>query len=229
MLARNQPKVSSVMSLTVSAVTFVIYFIALGLILREFNVSLTAYLTAGSVVGLSVAFGLQGLVQDVVAGLTLLFSDTFDLGDTIELSGQVGRVERIGLRFTTLVNLHGQRVYVPNRSIALVGRFRRGSIRAYVDVQVPASVEEARVVDTVERVARGMRAQHAAILVTEPEPMGVHEAAPGGWRYLRVKFRLWPGQGGLIETTFRQRVLSAMRELDPSFQDWMVTVTYRVA
>ena len=97
--------------------------------------------------GLAVAFGLQGLIQDIVIGLTLVFTDAFDVGDMIELSGsgvsaQVGRVERIGLRFTVLTNFQGQRVFVPNRNIVLVSRFRAGVIRAYVDIQIPEGLEE---------------------------------------------------------------------------------------
>ncbi len=229
LVARSHPKIATVTSLVVSAVTFAIYFVALGLVLKEFHVSLTAYLATASVLGLAIAFGSQGLVQDVVIGLTLVFSDAFDIGDMIEVSGQIGRVEQVGLRFTTLVNLHGQRVYVPNRTIGLVGRYRRGVIRAYVDVQIPHGFDEKEVTDQVERIARGLRSQHRAIVVADPEVSGIYDADPGGWRYLRVMFRLWPGQGSLIETNFRQRALAAMREYDPAYPDWMVTVTYRIA
>jgi hypothetical protein len=32
----------------------------------------------------------------------------------------------------------------------------------------------------------------------------------GGWDFVRVHFKIWPGQGNLIETTFRQQIVSAM-------------------
>jgi hypothetical protein len=51
--------------------------------------------------------------------------------------------------------------------------------------------------------AHGMHRQHPSILLTEPELLGVYSAEPGGWRYMRVKFRIWPGQGELIERTFK--------------------------
>jgi len=31
----------------------------------------------------------------------------------------------------------------------------------------------------------------------------------------------------LIESTFRQRVIEALKQLDPNYSDWMVVVTYR--
>ena len=43
-------------------------------------------------VGFAVGFGSQGLVQDVITGLTLIFTDTLEVGDMVEISGYVGRV-----------------------------------------------------------------------------------------------------------------------------------------
>jgi small conductance mechanosensitive channel len=225
---RRYPKLATVTSILVSGLTFIIYFMAIGLILREFRVSLTAYLASASVIGLAVGFGLQGLVQDVVIGLTLIFSDTMNIEDIVELSGQVGKVETIGLRFTTLVNIYGQKIHVPNRNIGMISRFRRGSIRAYVDVQLPDGLEEKRVTQEVQSIADGMHSQYRSIILTPPEIFGIKEARAGNWRYLRVKFRLWPGQSALIETTFRQRVAALMKKLYSDYADWMVTVTYRV-
>jgi moderate conductance mechanosensitive channel len=225
---RRHPRVATITSLVVSAATFSIYFLAVGLALREVGADLRTYFATATVVGLAVGFGSQGLVQDVVSGLTLIFSDAFDIGDMVELSGQIGRVEKMGLRFTTLVNLHGQTVYVPNRNITVVGRYRRGAIRAYLDVQLPDSVPEEQAVGLVVSIARAARAQHPALIVSEPEPLGVFGGGEGGWRYARIKFRLWPGQGALVETAVRQRIAAALRALDPAYADWMIAVTYRL-
>ena len=234
-VANRYPKFATIISLIVSALTFLIYFGAVGLILHEVfpRLDLRAYLATASVMGLAVAFGLQGLIQDIVIGLTLVFTDAFDVGDMIELSGsgvtaQVGRVERVGLRFTVLTNFQGQRVFVPNRNIVLVSRFRAGVIRAYVDIQIPEGTEEEAVLERVESTARGFQSQHRAALIGEHEIFGTFEVDGGGWRYLRLRLRVWPGQGSLVETGFRQRVLAEMRAIDPDYPDWMVTVTNRV-
>lgn len=226
LFASRKPKVATLTTLAVSAATFVIYFAAFGMVLDTFEISLTAYFASATVIGLAVGFGSQGLVQDVVIGVTLVFSDALDVGDIIEVSGQIGRVDRIGLRFTTLTNFLGQTVYIPNRNIGVIGRFRRGAVRAYVDVQLTAGLES-EIRDAVFAVARGLRAQQPAILLTEPEMSEPMDAGVGGWRFVRVKFRLWPGQNAFIETVFRQRCLARLRELDPDYADWMLTVSFR--
>ena len=225
--ARRFPKGATIFTIAVSALTFTIYFLCVGLVFKEFGISLTAYLASASVIGLAVAFGLQGLVQDIVIGLTLIFTDVLDVGDMVDISGQSGRVERIGLRFTTLVNLIEQKVYIPNRNIAQINRYRNGYVRVYVDVRLPDGIESDRVVSTMTPLAQGMHTQHDGIVLNEPEIMGVQTAEPGGWRFLRIKFRLWPGQGALIETSFKERSLATMKQLDPTYESWMVTVTYR--
>ena len=226
----QQPKFVTLTRLIVSGITFVIYFFALGLILQEFGVDLTAYLASATVIGLAISFGSQGLVQDVVIGLTLIFSDAMDIGDLVEIFGVtsvIGRVEEIGLRFTVLRNFYNQVVFVPNRTIANVSRFPHGGVFAYADIQIPDGVDRPKAVQTVENVARGMWRQFGAIILSEPVWGDVETAEGGGWSFLRVHFKIWPGQGNLIETTFRQQVVSAMKILEPNYADWQVAVTYR--
>ena len=59
---RRYRKLRSVATLATSITMFVLYFLAIGLILREFGVSLTAYLASASVLGLAIGFGSQGVV-----------------------------------------------------------------------------------------------------------------------------------------------------------------------
>jgi small conductance mechanosensitive channel len=228
----QQPKFITLTGLFSSALSFIIYSIALGLMLWwAFGVNpktfLTTYLATASVIGLAVGFGSQGLVQDVVTGLTLIFSDTLDVGDLIEVSGQIGRVEKVGLRFTQLTNLFNQQVFVPNRTIANIARFPRGGIYAYADVQIPPNADHTRAAATVNRIAQAMWMQFNAIILTEPELSEIETVHAESWNYLRVQFKIWPGQGGLIETTFRSRIVNEMKALDPNYADWMVTVIYR--
>ena len=224
--ARRHPKLTTLVSLAASTASFVIWFVTVGVVLRRLGVDPTAYFATATVVGLAVGFGSQGLVQDIVIGLTLIFTDAVDVGDMVEVSGQVGRIERVGLRFTTLTNFLGQTVFIPNRNIAVVGRFRRDVVRGYVDIQLPPGTGD-DLAARLHGMARGLRSQHPTAIVSEPELVGVREAEGGGWRFVRLKFRLWPGQQTLLEPGFRQRVVAFMKGYDDAYADWMVTVTLR--
>jgi small conductance mechanosensitive channel len=127
-------KLRSIATLTTSAVVFVLFFLAIGLVLRDFGVSLTAYLASASVVGLAIGFGSQGIVQDVVTGLTLIFSDLVDVGDLVKISDQTGIVRAITMRFVQLENAMGATVFLPNRTISSIVSFPKGYLRCLVDI-----------------------------------------------------------------------------------------------
>src|SRR6056297_1201149 len=96
----SQSKLVTISGFATSAIVFTIYFGAFGLLLAELGISLTTYLASASIIGLAVSFGSQGMVQDVITGLTVVFSDLIDVGDMVDIGGQVGIVESVGLRFT---------------------------------------------------------------------------------------------------------------------------------
>lgn len=228
----GQPKFVTLLRLVVNTFIWAIYFVAIGLFLEECGVNLTAYLASASVIGLAISFGSQGLVQDMVIGLTLIFSDAMDVGDMVEIAGTVvvvGRVQEIGLRFTKVVNLYNQVVFIPNRTVANVSRFPHGGIYAYVDVPYPAQADRAQTLRLVHTLTHGLWQQFGGIILGEPtiDPRAV--TGEGGWEFLRVRLVIWPGQGTLIETAFRQQILRAMKALDPDYADWQVVVTYRAS
>jgi small-conductance mechanosensitive channel len=84
-LSSRASKFATIVSLASSVILFATYFVAFGLILRELGLSLKAYLTSASIIGLAVGFGSQGVVQDVVTGVTMVFADLFDVGDMVEI------------------------------------------------------------------------------------------------------------------------------------------------
>jgi small-conductance mechanosensitive channel len=227
-LTRRYPKLATIITILVSAVTFTIYFVAVGIILREFKISLTTYFASATVIGLAVGFGLQGFVQDVVIGLTLIFSDALTIGEMVKLGDEIGKVDGIGLRFTELINLNGQRIMIPNRNIATISKFRGGCIRAYVDIQVPQEIDEKEILQAIQAIAEGMYDQHRSIILAIPEIFGIKAVKDGPWRYLRIKFKLWPGQTNIIEVTFKERVVQELKKAYADYASWMITVTYKV-
>ncbi len=93
-----------------------VLIVVLGLVLALaiLGVQLTA-LTALVGLGAS-AFSLsvQDITRSLLAGLYLLVERPFEVGDTIEVGGQSGIVEDVGIRATTLRCENGDRAIIPN-------------------------------------------------------------------------------------------------------------------
>ena len=225
---RPKPKFHSIVSLTQSIVIFMLYFGAFGLILREMGISLTAYLASASVLGLAIAFGSQGIVQDLVTGLTLVFSDLLNVGDMVEISGQTGIIRSIGMRFIILENAMGAEVFIPNRSITNVINYPRGYVRCIVDVILPTESDtKDNVLGIINNAIISFKEQFPGILV-RPASIEGFIKTESGKEFLRIKFRIFPGRGTPIETIFRQELLQKIRSIDASYADWMISVNYEV-
>lgn len=221
-------KTRSVITLLTSVLVFVAYFFAIGLILREMGISLTAYLASASVIGLAVGFGSQGIVQDVVMGLTFVFSDLLDVGDLVEISGQTGIVKGITMRFVELENALGAQVFIPNRTINNVINYPRGYIRCLVDVTLRGDdASKQKMVGIAEGLMNSTYQQFPGILLTNPSIEGRQQTSTNK-DFLRIKFRIWPNRGQPIETTFVKELLAALTSIDESYKDWMIAVTYEV-
>lgn len=221
-------KVQSVVSLIFSILIFTLYFGAAGLILNEFGVSITAYLASASVLALAVGFGSQGIVQDVVTGLTLIFSDLCDVGDMVEISGQSGIVRSIGMRFIVIENSLGAQVFIPNRSITNVINYARGYVRCLVDVNLSEDPQTAEtMLQGIESLVAVVVEQFPGIFVLPPSIEGRLRTA-AGYEFVRIKFRIWPNRGGPIETNFKQGLLQQLKKIDNNYQDWMLAIHYEV-
>ena len=221
-------KTRTLSNLIASVLSFTAYFIAIGLILSEFGISLTAYIASASIIGFAVAFGSQGIVQDVVSGLTIIFTGLFDIGDMVEISGQAGIVKRVSMRFTIIENALGAEVHIPNRSINHVINYPKGYVRCIVDVTLSNQDDIAAKQETmVNTLMQSVGEQFPGIFRRRPDIEGKFTTS-GGRTVMRVKFRIWPGRGTPIENQFKQELLQAMKKLDDSYAEWMLAVNYEV-
>lgn len=225
---RRFQKLKSIATLATSAIIFSLYFFAIGLILRELGVSLTAYLASASVIGLAIGFGSQGIVQDVVTGLTFIFSDLVDVGDLVEISGQSGIVRAITMRFVELENAMGAAVFIPNRTISNIINYPRGYVRCIVDVTLRGNEDSRRSMErNAIRLMQSIHEQFPGILMTEPSSEG-RISLKSGKEILRIKFRIWPNRGQPIETTYCQELFAELKASNPAYELWMISISYEV-
>jgi small conductance mechanosensitive channel len=77
----------------------------------------TALLAGAGVVGVGVGFGMQSMVSNMIAGLTLIFTKPFRIGEYVEILSVRGVVTQINLMSTTLLRGDLSKVIIPNQKI----------------------------------------------------------------------------------------------------------------
>jgi moderate conductance mechanosensitive channel len=123
---RRKQRLEALGSLACSAVTFVIFLVAILMILAELGFNITTIVAGTSVVAVTLAFGSQSLVKDLVSGVFMLVEDQLGVGDYVDMEKASGVVEGIGLRVTELRDKDGTVWYVRNGEVLRVGNFSQG-------------------------------------------------------------------------------------------------------
>jgi small conductance mechanosensitive channel len=85
--------------------------------LQNLGVQLLPLIAGIGVAGAGVALATQGVLSNLVAGLTIIFTKPFRVGEYIALLGVEGNVQKISLFNTTLGHPDQSRVVIPNRKI----------------------------------------------------------------------------------------------------------------
>jgi len=152
--------------LMVRVVRVVVMVFTLVVALDKFGFQIAPLVAGIGVAGLGIGIALQGVLSNVVAGLSIIFTKPFKVGEYIQVVGVHGQVSSIELFSTTLLHSDRSRVVIPNRKI--VGEILQnyGSIRQldlHVDVAFATDLE---------------RALSAARGAVEADPRVLREPAP---------------------------------------------------
>ena len=161
-------------SLLVRVAALFVFGVFVIMALQNLGVELLPLIAGLGVAGAGVALAMQGILGNVAAGLTIIFTQPFHVGDYISIGDEEGEVLDMSLFSTTLGHTDRSKVIIPNRKI--VGEI----LHNYVKVrQLPLSVGVAYNTDidlalrTVEKVLRAN-----VRVLQEPVPVvGVRQLA----------------------------------------------------
>jgi small-conductance mechanosensitive channel len=108
--------------------------------------------------GVGLGFGLQEIVSNFVCGIILLLERPIRIGDVVTVAGTTGKVDRINIRATTIVNGDNQSMIVPNREFItgnLVNWTLKDRIlRVAIKLSVAYGTDPDKVVDLLLSIAR---------------------------------------------------------------------------
>src|SRR5688572_20214590 len=100
-----------------TAVRYAVLLLFLVAALGQLGVQTASLLAVLGAAGLAIGLALQGTLQNIAAGIMLLYLRPFRIGDTIETPAVMGKLEQSGLFVTHLQTLDGLFYFVPNSAL----------------------------------------------------------------------------------------------------------------
>ena len=153
--------------LMVRAIRILVILLTLLVALDNFGFQIAPLVAAVGVAGVGVGFAFQGVLGNIVAGLSIIFTKPYRVGEYIELLNVHGQVVALELFSTTLVQLDQSRVVIPNRRIVGEILHNYGTIR---QLQLKVGVAYSANLDEVFTVTKEIVAANPRVL-KEPAPL----------------------------------------------------------
>lgn len=184
-------------------IRYVLYFIALVLVLSEFQVDTTSLIAGAGVVGLALGVGAQSLIKDFITGFFIILEDQYAMGDYIVSGDQAGTVEEIGFRVTKLRDGKGVLHIIPNGSIVKVSNHTRGPMQAVVDIPVAQEADIDQVLKLLEQACSEVKAMLE--VVEGPKVLGIVELRAAEV-VVRLTAKTIPLEQSKVETALRYKI-----------------------
>ena len=144
--------------------------------LQNLGVELLPLIAGLGVAGAGIALATQGVLSNMVAGLSIIFSKPFRVGEYISIVGEEGTVEAITLFNTTLGHVDHSRVVIPNRKITGEILHNFGNMRQLdVSVGVAYDSDMGMALSLIDEVLR-----NNSRVLPDPAPV-VRTTALGDW------------------------------------------------
>jgi small conductance mechanosensitive channel len=118
--------------------------------------------------GVAIGFAFQNILQNFLAGLLLLWSEPFRVGDEIRLDPFEGRVQEIQTRATIVKTYDEREVVIPNAELftrSVVVNIAMGSRRWQYDLDVKETHDLRELKDTIVNVVRKLPG-----VLSDPQP-----------------------------------------------------------
>ena len=169
------PKLKSRQSLASLLSSFAKYLGAIVLIfaiLGTLGIDTAVLLASAGILSLIVGLGAQPLIEDIFAGIFIVFEHTFEIGDIIIVDGFRGTVKEMGIRTTKIEDAGGDVKVINNSDIRTLINMTSKLSTAVCDVSISYSDD----IEKVEKVLKdnlGQIKNKYKAIINGPEYVGV--------------------------------------------------------
>ena len=178
-------KTITVALLLLNLLKWVIAIASVFIIMAAWGADTTLMLASAGVLTLIIGLGSQALVQDILAGIFIVFEGDFQVGDIVIIDGWRGEVKAIGIRTTKLVDAGGNIKIMNNSDIrSIINQTQELSVaKCYVGISYGDRIEKVEkiIADNLDKIKEKIPA-----IVEGPYYKGVTELAESSVNLLFV-------------------------------------------
>lgn len=193
--------------LLVRILRLMIFSLALVIALGTAGMDVTALIAGIGVAGVGLGLALQGVLSNLVAGLNIIFTKPFRVGEYIAIAGVQGQVKAIELFSTTLDHPDRSRVVIPNKKIVGEILHNYGHIR---QLDLTVAVSYGTNLNDAIAIVRGVLSRNQRVLKDPEAGIGVATLADSS---INIAVKPWTAVGdfGPAQAEIYQAIVEQFR------------------
>lgn len=203
----DEQRVETVSGAVSKVARVVIIIIAIAIILSELGIEVGPLIAGAGIIGITIGFGAQSLIKDVLRGLLIIVENQFTKGDIVKVGDLFGEVIDISLRFTVLRDREGVQHYIPNGQLTIVSNYTKSWANLQLKIPVRYSLTYQTAVALLQDVITAMTSDGAwkHYFLEEPKVSGI-EQLENSVMVLMISGKVIAHQRWLIERELRRRI-----------------------
>ncbi|MDQ1340083.1 MAG: small conductance mechanosensitive channel [Campylobacterota bacterium] len=166
-------------------IRFLVVAMMVILALGKLGISIAPFIAALGAISLTAGLALQGSVSNFAAGIVLVATKPFKIGDTITVHNIHGEVQEIKLSYTILVNEDKEQITIPNKYMIgeiLVNSYAYRIVEGSVGVSYDSDAEE------VIKIIKEVLSKHERISKNNEPNIGIEKFAESS---IDIGYRYW--------------------------------------
>lgn len=198
---------------------YIIVFIGFLIAISVIGLDVTKLTIMISALGVGIGFGMQGIVNNFISGLILLFERPIRVGDTIEINGKWSEIKRIGLRATTVQTYEQADVIIPNADLIANNVINWTLTNRLIRASIPVGVAYGSDVALVMKTLIASAASNTKVAQRTPPQVFFRSF---GASSLDFELRVW-----VIDADYRLQVVSELnQEIDRRFREANIEISF---
>ncbi len=131
---------ATIISMINNIIKYIIITIVILLILNTYGVDTTSIIASLGAISVVIGLAFQDIIKDLLAGMFIIFDNTYAVGDWIEINGFKGEVISLGLKTTKIKSYTGEVKIISNSSFIEVINYSLNHSK--IMINIPFSYEQ---------------------------------------------------------------------------------------
>ena len=211
----------------------VIYLVILFVVLRDIlRINITPFLATSAILTMILGLAFQGVLSNVLSGMSLHFTKSFHKGDWIQVGEDEGKVIDTNWRETRILDRYSNIIVLPNNKVASekITNFSQPSLRSALTIEVkagydapPSSVLEA-LLEAAADVPEVSSSPPPEAYALSYDDFGISYLLKFWITDFNRKYIIWNDVGRLVWYKFKRRNIAIPLPLGDKVSDFLTTM-----